>query len=338
MLNEAKHLLEKDAAQFRRCLARWYRSNRRNLPWRRTRDPYAILISEVMLQQTQVSAVIPYYERWLRRFPNIETLALASESEVLHVWQGLGYYSRARNLLAAAKILRAKCRGRFPRHPQELAKLPGVGRYTANAIPTFAFNRCLPVVETNIGRVLSRLFDLQLPVDDSAGRNELWRIAAQLLPRRDARLHNSALMDLGAVVCTRDPKCSACPVRRFCRAKNPSLLPIKKSPPRRRRLRELHSFNFLRDRVLLERSRRRWHGLWILPALATAPKGRSPVQISEFPFTHHRITLAVFAVAPPRRARKSGRWFPIRKIHTVPMPSPHRRALDRLLESQRAST
>ena len=288
-----------------------------------------------MLQQTQVSAVIPYYERWLRRFPNIERLALASESEVLHAWQGLGYYSRARNLHAAAKILRDKYRGIFPRQPEELAELPGVGRYTANAIATFAFNRSAPLVETNIGRVLARIFDLQLPVDDSTGRNELWKIAAQLVPRRGARMHNSALMDLGAIVCARTPKCSTCPVREFCRAKNPSLLPIKKSPPSEKRLRELHSFNYVRDRVLLEQSHKRWRGLWILPALATEPAGQAPLQISEFPFTHHRITLAVFAASQSPRVHKSRHWFPIRELHTVPMPSPHRRALDHLLKNRR---
>jgi A/G-specific adenine glycosylase len=334
MLSEAKHLSEKEAAQFRRCLSRWYQKNGRDLPWRRTCDPYAILISEVMLQQTQVSAVIPYYERWLRRFPNIDALALASESEVLHAWQGLGYYSRARNLHAAAKILRSKYRGIFPRSPEELAELPSAGRYTANAILTFAFNRSVPVVETNIARVLSRIFDVRLPVDDKTGRNELWRIAAQLVPRYNARIHNSALMDLGAVVCTRTPKCAVCPVRRFCRAKNPGLLPVKKSPPREQRLRELHSFNLIGDRVLLEQSRTRWRGLWILPALKTAPRGQSPVQISEFPFTHHRITLAVFAVSPSRAVHESRQWFPVRKLATIPMPSPHRRALDRLLENR----
>src|SRR3954467_6638796 len=138
MLSEAKYLSQKEAAQFRCRLSRWYQKNGRDLPWRRTRDPYAIFVSEVMLQQTQVSTVIPYYERWLRRFPNIERLALASESDVLNAWQGLGYYSRARNLHAAAKIVRNTYRGVFPCHPEELAKLPGAGRYTANAIATFA--------------------------------------------------------------------------------------------------------------------------------------------------------------------------------------------------------
>ena len=284
-----------------------------------------------MLQQTQVSAVIPYYERWLRRFPNIERLALASESEVLHAWQGLGYYSRARNLHAAAKILRDKYRGIFPRHPKELAELPGAGRYTANAIATFAFNHSVPLVETNIGRVLARIANLQLPVDDSAGRNELWKIAAQLVPRRGARTYNSALMDLGATVCVRHfPKCDCCPIRKFCRTKDPSSLPRKRPRPLEKRLTEFHSFNHTRGRVLLEQSRRRWRGLWILPALKVEPIGQPALHVCEFPFTHHRITLAIFG-SPPQCARNEARrWFEVRELAAIPIPSPHRRALDQL--------
>jgi len=331
MLSEAKHLSQKEAAQFRHRLLRWYRKNGRDLPWRRTTDPYAIFVSEVMLQQTQVSAVIPYYERWLRRFPNIERLARASESEVLHAWQGLGYYSRARNLHAAAKILRSKYRGVFPRCSRELAELPGAGRYTANAIATFAFNRDVPLVETNIGRVLSRIVNLQLLVDDNAGRNKLWNIAAQLLPRRNARIHNSALMDLGALVCTRTPTCPACPVREFCRAKNPSTLPRKRPRYREKRVTEFHSFNYTRGRVLLEQSRKRWRGLWTLPSLEVKPIGQSALHVCEFPFTHHRITLVVFAGARRRAMNKSQRWFREHELADIPIPSPHRRALNQLL-------
>ncbi len=332
MLSEAKYLSEKEAAQFRRVLSAWYGKNGRDLPWRRTSDPYAILISEVMLQQTQVATVIPYYEKWLHRFPNIETLARSSESDVLHAWQGLGYYSRARNLHAAAKILKNKHGGIFPRNPEELAELPAVGRYTANAIASFAFNRSVPVVETNIGRVLSRIFDLQLPIDDNAGRKNLWEIAAHLVSRRDARTHNSALMDLGAMVCvTGVPKCSCCPVRKFCLAKNPSTLPRKRPRDREKRLTEFHSFTYLRGRVLLEQSRKRWRGLWTLPPLATQPIGRSALHVCEFPFTHHRITLEVFARAQVRPTNESQRWFRVRDLAEIPMPSPHRRALDQLL-------
>jgi A/G-specific adenine glycosylase len=334
MLSEAKHLSEKEAAQFRHRLLRWYRKNGRDLPWRRTTDPYAIFVSEVMLQQTQVSAVIPYYERWLLRFPNIESLARASESEVLHAWQGLGYYSRARNLHAAAKILRDKYGGILPSRFEELVALPGVGRYTANAIATFAFNRSVPLIEANTARVFARVFNVRVPIDERAGRNALWQAAETLLPKRGARIHNSALMDLGATICTaRTPKCEICPVRNHCLATEPSLLPIKKRRPREERLTEFHSFDYARGRVLLEQSQKRWRGLWILPSLQRRPANESALYVSEFPFTHYRITLSVFASSSRTRPNGTRRWFAIRNLETIAIPSPHRRALRQLLST-----
>src|SRR5881227_1711973 len=148
----------KNVRAFRRFLFDWYRRYGRDLPWRGTRDPYAILVSEFMLQQTQVSTVIPYYNEWLYRFPDFAALARASENDVLHAWQGLGYYARARNLRATALALSEKHRGIFPRDVQSIRELPGIGRYTANAVATFAFDRSVPIVEANITRLLSRLF------------------------------------------------------------------------------------------------------------------------------------------------------------------------------------
>lgn len=333
MLSEAKHLSEKEAAQFRHRLLRWYRKNGRDLPWRRTTDPYAIFASETMLQQTQVSAVIPYYERWLLRFPNIESLARASESEVLHAWQGLGYYSRARNLHAAAKILRDKYGGILPSRFEELVALPGVGRYTANAIATFAFNRSVPLIEANTARVIARVFNVRVPIDERAGRNALWQAAEKLLPKRGARIHNSALMDLGATICTARPKCGICPVRNHCRAKDPSRLPLKKRRPREKRLTEFHSFDHARGRVLLEQSQKRWRGLWILPSLKRRPANESALYVSEFPFTHHRVTLSVFGTSRRMRPNETQRWFTIRNLEAIAIPSPHRRALRQLLST-----
>src|SRR5205823_5096139 len=169
-----------NAASFRRVLLAWYRKNRRDLPWRRTRHPYTILVSEVMLQQTQVAAVVLYYNEWMRRFPDFATLAAASEREVLHAWQGLGYYARARNLRAAAEIVMAKHGGKFPRSVDAMRALTGIGRYTANAVATFAFNQSLPLVEANIARLLARILDLQIPIDTSAGRHALWVYAGTL--------------------------------------------------------------------------------------------------------------------------------------------------------------
>jgi len=312
---------------FRRSLLSWYRKNSRDLPWRRTTDSYAILVSEFMLQQTQVSAVIPYYNEWMRRFPGFAALAAASEQQVLHAWQGLGYYARARNLRAAAIAVREKHGGNFPRDLDAIRDLPGVGRYTANAIATFAFNRSLPIVEANIGRLLARLLDLQIPIDTASGRAALWDVAAELVPKHAASTYNSALMDLGALVCGVRPKCAICPVKHFCRAADPLMLPLKKARRDTKFCTEHHSFTRRGNRVLLEQSQDRWRGMWMLPRCAPPPPHK-PLHLSEFPFTHHRITLAVYLRDDAgEKASSNQRWFFLRELEGVPLPSPHRRAL-----------
>ena len=284
-----------------------------------------------MLQQTQVVTVVPYYEEWLRRFPDFATLAVASESEVLHAWQGLGYYSRARNLRTAAIAIMEKHGGIFPREPEAIRALPGIGRYTANAVATFAFDQAVPIVEANIARVLARVFDLQEPIDTSAGREALWSSATKILPRANARTHNSALMELGALVCGARPKCLSCPVQSFCQTTDPVVLPRKKARPALQLRTEHHGFALRRRRVLLEQSQDRWRGMWILPRLNRAP-AEQPLHRSEFPFTHHRITLAVYSDGGAS-ADGVRRWFPVDELPSLPLPSPHRRALDDILAS-----
>jgi A/G-specific adenine glycosylase len=195
-------LNSKKTISFRRALSTWFHKSKRDLPWRQTRDPYAILVSEIMLQQTQAATVIPYYNRWLRRFPTIRSLASATESEVLHAWEGLGYYARARNLHRCANTIFGKLGGKFPNRPDALRSLPGIGRYTANAIAVFAFNRSLPIVEANTARVLTRLFNIRAPIDSTHGRQELWKLSAKLVPQNTARDFQNAMMDLGALICT----------------------------------------------------------------------------------------------------------------------------------------
>jgi A/G-specific adenine glycosylase len=315
--------------QFRRSLIRWFRLNGRDLPWRRTCDPHAILVSEFMLQQTQVATVVPYYDKWLRRFPDFASVARASQNDVLHAWQGLGYYNRARNLHAVAKIVQARHGGILPSDIANLRKLPGVGRYVANAVKTFAFNQSVPIVEANSARVLARLLDMRTPIDSAISRENLWEYAAELVPKRNARRFNSALIDLGALVCVpHKPKCRICPVKVFCRARNPENIPIKRSKPRTRRLIERHVFVIRNGRVLLEQSFARWHGMWILPRLETKAFGR-PLYRSTFPFTHHRIGLVVHARATPNRIGPAQKWF--KSIDHIAMPSPHRRATQVLL-------
>ena len=287
-----------------------------------------------MLQQTQVATVIPYYEAWLRRFPNFASLARASENDVLCSWQGLGYYARARNLHATARAVLENHRGRFPQSIDRMRRLPGIGKYTANAVASFAFDRSVPIVETNTTRVLARLFDFRKSIDSSSGRKTLWQHAARLLPKSGARTFNSALLDLGALICVaRNPRCDLCPVNAFCRAQNPVTLPVRKSRPRTKQLVETHSLIVRRGQILLERSRHRWRGMWILPPLRVdgSTFQARPVYKSVFPFTHHRITLAVYRHPVPSKIAPEQQW--VQAIEDVPMPSPHRRAIQALIRN-----
>jgi len=312
---------------------RWYGKHGRDLPWRRTRDPYAILVSEFMLQQTQVVTVLPYYNKWFRRFPTFASLAGASENDVLHAWQGLGYYARARNLHSVARMVTAAKRGRFPREIGEMQKLPGIGKYTAHAIGTFAFGRALPIVEANVSRVLSRVCDVRKPVDSAGGRNILWSHAAALVPNKSAVEFNSAMLDLGALVCLpRKPKCGICPVKNLCCAKDPELLPVKRPRPQTKHLTERHVFVVGKRGILLQSAQRRWRGMWILPLL-DAKKRNSAIYQAAFPFTNHQITLKVFRDAYRKVNRSGTRWFGRRELQSIPIPSPHRRAIEQLLRT-----
>jgi A/G-specific adenine glycosylase len=338
---------------FRRLLLNWYRRHGRDLPWRRTHDPYAILVSEFMLQQTQVATVLPYYNKWLRRFPDFTSLARASEDAVLQAWQGLGYYARARNLHATAKAIAHQHGRHFPRCVEQMQQLPGIGKYTAHAVATFAFDQPVAILEANTVRVVARLFDYRKPIDSGAGVNTLWQYAAMLVPKSTARNYNSALTDLGALVCLpRNPKCTACPVRRFCRTDHPEALPVKRSRPRIKREIEKHAFVVDRGKILLQQSSTRWRGMWILPRLELAgfkPSGfrRRAVYTSVFPFTNHRVALKVYAQRGRGVERRNGesatatsqlqRWIGIDLLESIPMPSPHRRAVRHLLNESGAT-
>ena len=292
-----------------------------------------------MLQQTQVSAVVPYYIGWLNRFPDFASLSRASESGVLHAWQGLGYYNRARNLHATAKAVVDQHNGRLPRSMDEIGQLPGIGKYTAHAVATFAFNRSVPIVEANTARVLTRLLDFRHSIDSGPTREELWRKAAMLAPKHNARIYNSALTDLGALICIpREPKCCVCPVKKFCRAKHPEELPVRKSRRAMMRLTETHAFVLRSGKILLEQSSARWRGMWILPSLKLdclqhSTFSRRAIHTAVFPFTHHRVTLRVFRQSWRRVHNERQRWFSVRSLATIPIPSPHRRAIEIVVKS-----
>jgi A/G-specific adenine glycosylase len=206
-------------AEFSSILLAWYGGNARVLPWRGQSDAYATWVSEIMLQQTRVETVIPYFERWMKRFPRLSDLAQASEQEVLSTWEGLGYYSRARNLKKAAEEVMAKYAGQVPANLRQLLNLPGVGAYTAGAIASIAFGLDEPALDGNIRRVLARLFDLAIPARSPEGERRLWELARQNLPAGRAGDFNQAMMDLGAAVCLpRNPACPSCPLAGLCQA------------------------------------------------------------------------------------------------------------------------
>lgn len=208
-----------DAPAMRRALLAWYRRHRRDLPWRRTRDPYAIWVSEIMLQQTQVATAEPYYRRFLARFPDVRALASAPIDRVLERWAGLGYYRRARFLHEAARLVVREHGGRVPDSPDTFAALPGVGRYTVGAVMSIGFGRALPVLDGNVARVFARWTARPLAVKSPADAKVLWALADSLVPPASPGDWNQALMELGATVCTpRAPRCEGCPVRRWCAA------------------------------------------------------------------------------------------------------------------------
>jgi len=204
---------------FHAPLARWYEANRRDLPWRKTRDPYRVWVSEMILQQTRVDQGLSYYLQFIRRFPDVKTLARAREQSVLKAWQGLGYYSRARNMLAAARLVAARFGGRFPRDATLLASLPGIGPYTAAAVASIAFGQPAAVVDGNVFRVLSRYFGTAETWTTAAGKKHYQALADGVMDTDNPGRHNQAMMELGALVCTpRQPRCGSCPVRSGCLA------------------------------------------------------------------------------------------------------------------------
>jgi A/G-specific adenine glycosylase len=339
-------------------LLAWYRAHRRDLPWRRTRDPYAIWISEAMLQQTRVETVVPYYERFLGRFPDVAALARADLEEVLGLWTGLGYYSRARNLHRAARQLLHQHAGRLPDDPTALRALPGIGRYTAGAVASIAFDRPEPIVDGNVARVLARLHGIREEIDGAPGRRRLWQEAASLVAGPDPGALNQALMELGATLCTpRRPRCDACPVSRSCQARragDPEALPRKAPRSRVRAVEAVAALVLRRGRALAVRRPERGllAGMWDLPGgdLAAGERPRDAIERTlrdrvglrvagavrlgavEHVFTHLRLRLHVFRCTDVRgRVRlcdfAEHRWLAAAALRALPQGGPTRKAL-----------
>lgn len=301
----------------RSALLAWYGSARRDLPWRRTSDPYAIWISEVMLQQTRAAAVIPYYERFLRAFPNAAALARAPQEQVLAMWAGLGYYSRARNLQKAARQIVES--GEFPRDYDSIRALPGVGDYTAAAIASIAFHQPCAAIDGNVRRVAARL----------AGSNEAGDLPPRLLDRADPGRWNQAMMELGATVCLpRAPKCGECPIARFCAANSRHAqheFPAKRARPHPIRLRRTLLLIRRGEKILFTPSAR-VKGFWDLPE--TIPGARIGAQLGHFRHTilhrHYRFTLRL---AEAKKIPPAGRWFDPGQWAAIPLSTTAKKAL-----------
>ncbi len=315
---------------FGAALIEWYQRHARDLPWRRTRDPYAILVSEMMLQQTQVVTVLDYYHRWMQRFPDVATLAAASEAEVLAQWQGLGYYSRARNLHRAAQAVISTWKGHFPESPEDLQSLPGLGKYTAHAVACFAYGQAVPIVDSNVYRVLARIFNYHQPVDTTAGATFIWDAAATLVSNSNPIAYNNALMELGATLCTPTrPQCLICPVQRHCKATEPELLPIKKPRTKVTYRQEAVAWAVSDSKIRLQQSTGPvWRGLWHLPLLAERP-GESPIASHIYSITRYRVKLEVFAFNAPE-----GEWIALENLPALAIPSPHRVAIEQCLKAR----
>ncbi len=329
---------------FQQALVEWFAREGKDYPWRRTHDPYAVLVSELMLQQTTLAMVLErgHYTRWMAAFPDPAALAVAPEAQVLARWEGLGYYNRARYLQQAAQAIMTRHGGVFPRAPEAIRALPGVGRYTAGAVLSFAFDEPAPLVDGNVARVFARLADYQEEVDAPAGQKQLWAWAEALLPDRDARRYNSALMELGQRICTTGtPTCLLCPVRAWCRASDPAVLPRKK--PKRAVVEVEEDVLFARRAgtcgksaaVLLQQEQgTRRRGLWKLPPL----HGRKTAALlwqGRYTITHHRVTLRIHAVTSPAVPLHEGEaWIEEAQLAALPMPSPFRRALEQVMSGQ----
>jgi A/G-specific adenine glycosylase len=339
-----------------RLLLNWYHQHGRTLPWRDHPDPYAVWVSEIMLQQTRVETVIPYFEKWMNLFPDISSLANASEQDVLNAWEGLGYYSRARNLHKAAKIVAEKFNGELPRDLTDLRSLPGIGRYTVGAIASMAFGMDEPTLDGNLRRVFSRLFDVSESADSPTGEKILWELAAQNLPKGQAGDYNQALMDLGATICLpKNPRCLLCPLMEICEARKngtqdarPVLKPKKASP----HYIQAAAVIINRRRVLLAQrpSKGLLGGMWEFPngrveenpakeltkvlnaAYSLKVKRKEALGILQHAYTHFKVTVHAFRCdCAPIPKDKNLRWVRVRELDGYPMGKVDRQIAHKLL-------
>jgi A/G-specific adenine glycosylase len=344
----------------------WFRQNARDLPWRHTNDPYAIWVSEIMLQQTQVKTALPYWERWMRELPTVQALATATPEKIHKLWEGLGYYTRVRNLQKAAQRIVAVHDGKFPSQFDQVVELPGIGRYTAGAICSIAFNQPTPILDGNVVRVLTRVFGIAEDPRDKKTNAQLWQIAGKLVrhaasdspglsPFSCRTSHfNQSLMELGALVCTpRQPRCSECPIRKSCAAHRQNRVEQLPNLGPRTVATSRQFAAFVAENKGRYLVRQRPAGvvnahLWEFPnielsrpdadpkkaaqlALGFKPGTIQPICTIQHSITRYRISLDAFAVNGIRSPLHSaGSWFTLSELNQLPFPSAHRKILNRL--------
>ena len=330
MRSQATALAPAIESKIRRCLPllyAWYRKNRRPLPWRSRPTPYRTAVAEFMCQQTRVATVIPYYQRWMQTFPSWLTLARAPGSRVLRMWEGLGYYRRARFLHALAKAAIRFPRRELPGDPAALRELPGIGDYTAGAIASIAFGKPAPAFDGNVARVLGRLTARRGKTPTVA---TLRALTGRLVPCKNPGLHNQALMELGALVCLpRKPRCASCPLRRSCPSQTNPPSPSPRRTPLER-LSEYILFPSKSGKVWLTQThpQGRWGGLFFLPVVPGKPAGKPCMKVT-YPFTRYLVQAAVFTSSRPPPGI-AGKWMKPAELRRVTMPAPHRKILSKL--------
>jgi A/G-specific adenine glycosylase len=338
---------------FRKQLSAWYEKNRRDLPWRRMKDPYKIWISEIMLQQTQVDTVKDYYQKWIQIFPTVEALSLAHLDEVLNLWAGLGYYRRARMIHAAAKIIVAQHHGNLPDDTKTLRSIPGIGKYTAGAISSIAFEKKEAVVDGNVMRILTRIYAINDDISQGSTQKRLWEIATDLLPNQSIGDFNQALMELGATICfPKNPQCFICPVAKQCIAhqqKNEITYPVKNNRIKMEKVKNFALILRKKNLFLIQKQseKARWGGLWMFPywdskksmfdqlkALEKKPKLRMQIKHG---YTKYLIQLDVYQGETDKSLdvlRESEiKWVSLKQMTQLALPSHHKK-IAHLLEEQ----
>jgi len=344
-------------SQLSRLLLKWYDCSRRDLPWRvpqgsahSTRpDPYYVLVSELMLQQTQVATVIPYFRRFLQAFPTVDKLAQADTQQVLRLWQGLGYYRRANNLQATARAIISEHHGKIPSDLETLLKLPGVGRYTAGAIASIAFDRRVPILDGNVARVLCRLDAVESDPREKTTLMKLWLKAGQILPSKRVGDFNSALMELGATVCTpRNPACRRCPLQKMCQAFAKQIQDRIPPPRKAKTIPTCHRHVLCickGKRWLIEQrpAKGRWAGMWqfvTVEASEAIPPGKRLGQIKHA-LTHRLYQFDVWLISTGTSfslpvSENPRKWVKLAELHQYPLPRPHQQVAAMLAKSDHA--